>query len=178
MDILYVNTKKIGYDKVKVEDNKTLYDGRSGTIPVKSDAEYLHATIYSSVVEKNKNASILSLINLFFAGLVGLGLGNVIIKPYYFKITLHKQLFMQLQFDPVYAHAFTSNVLMKQEKIKDAMYRKLWLISYILPLQFVVICMGILLYLLSHSTLMIVIFGLLMVISQLNIIYKCFNELK
>lgn len=178
MYILYVDSKKHGYDRVKVKDDKMIYDGRTGTIPLKTDAEYIHVTMYNSVANESLKYKLLQYFHLFFSGLVAIGLGIEVIRPYYFKLTLHKQLFMQLQFDGVYSKLFTSNVLMKQEKIKDAQYRKLWLISYILPLQFIVFCIGGLMYLLVHSMLMLAMFGLLMLIVQVNIIYKCFVELK
>lgn len=138
MNVLYINSNsKFGYDNVIISDNtQKIYEGRLGTIPIKTEDEYVDIVILNGVYEKLKHQnslikSILIVLSVIFAtgDYFTYGLGG----PNVFKIKLEKQTFMELRYDHIYTNSFKSNVMAQVEKVRDKEYFKYWLFSYVIP---------------------------------------------
>lgn len=184
MDVLYIDSQRFGYDYVKISDNqKVVYQGRCGTIPLKSEDEYIEVEIRNQNYEREKENKdqfkrLLHLLSMIVVGLFhgyetqGLG------RPYYFKIKVRRQLFMQLHYDDVFTHYFTSNVDIIQQRIKDKDYILFWIFSYILPLQIITIILIVSALLTLKTVIVAILIGIIAVVSQLHILYRLYEELK
>lgn len=184
MDVLYIDSQRFGYDQVSISDaNQKLYEGRCGTIPINSEDEYILVEIKNSFYEKEKTSEstkgrIFRLLSVILVGLFhgyetqGLG------RPYFFRIKVKRQLFMQLHYDDVFTHYFTSNVEIIQQKVKDKNYILFWIFSYIIPLQLITIGLAIIAILTLSSTLISLLFAIIAVVSQLIVLFRLYEELK